>query len=175
MSHSNSVPPQAPRRIVTAHDAEGKSVQGNDTIVASEAGTLARENEIRTGMYWATVDGLPTNDNNTLEDGGERSVGLIQNGATNFRYTDLAPGARTVMHRTPSIDYNILIQGELIHITDDGTEKHLKNPGDALIQRSTLHAWRNPTNEWARWATVLVDAKPAVVNGEEKGPLTLTN
>jgi hypothetical protein len=51
---------------------------------------------------------------------------------------------------------------------EDGTEKHLKNPGDVVIQRGTLHAWKNPGRSWARWITVLIAAQPHVVraNGE---------
>ncbi|KIJ68493.1 hypothetical protein HYDPIDRAFT_125084 [Hydnomerulius pinastri MD-312] len=111
MSTSQSVPPPAPRRIVTSHGADGKSVQVDDSTIESEAAALGGAGQIRTGGYWATIDGLPTNDNNSSEDGGKRqlgTLGLIQSGATNFRYTDLAPGAVTPMHRTPSIDYNIL-------------------------------------------------------------------
>jgi uncharacterized cupin superfamily protein len=61
------------------------------------------------------------------------------------------------------------VKGELVLITDDGTEKHLKNPGDVVIQKGTAHAWKNPGTEWTRWATILTDAKPAVVNGQELG------
>jgi len=77
------------------------------------------------------------------------------------------------MHRTSSLDYNILVHGELILITEDGTEKHLKNPGDTVIQRGTMHAWRNPSNGWARWVTVLIAAEPAIVKGEALDPAFL--
>ncbi|KAH7916406.1 hypothetical protein BJ138DRAFT_1139659 [Hygrophoropsis aurantiaca] len=168
----SSFPPvlPGPRRIVTTHDAQGKAIASFDAEAPSSQ-MLGME-ALRTGSYWATLDGVPTNDNNSLEDGAARQVGehgLVAPGATNFKYTDLAPGASTPMHRTTSIDYNILISGELILITEAGEEKHIKNPGDAVIQKGTNHAWRNPTTEWARWATVLVDAKPAVVDGKELG------
>jgi uncharacterized cupin superfamily protein len=68
-----------------------------------------------------------------------------------------------------------IVKGELVLITDDGTEKHLKNPGDSVIQRGTAHAWKNPGKEWTRWVTVLVDAKPAVVNEQELGWLMETD
>jgi len=41
-------------------------------------------------------------------------------------------------------------------------EKHLKYPGDAVIQKGTALFGGTPGKEWVRWATVLVDAKPAV-------------
>lgn len=37
------------------------------------------------------------------------------------------------------------------------------------MQKGTLHAWKNPGTEWARWAAVIIDAEPAVVNGESLG------
>lgn len=55
-------------------------------------------------------------------------------------------------------------------ITEDGVEKHLKNPGDTVVQKGTLHAWRNPSKGWARWVTVLIAAEPAIVNGEALCP-----
>ncbi|EPQ60674.1 hypothetical protein GLOTRDRAFT_109082 [Gloeophyllum trabeum ATCC 11539] len=70
------------------------------------------------------------------------------------------------MHRSSSVDYNILIQGELTLVLEDGAETHLKNPGDVVIQKGTNHLWRNPSSGWARWVTVIIDAEPAIVNGE---------
>lgn len=65
---------------------------------------------------------------------------------------------------------NPIVAGELILILDDGNEVHLKNPGDVAIQKGTMHAWKNPSSQWARWITVLVDAKPAQVNGTALQP-----
>lgn len=48
---------------------------------------------------------------------------------------------------------------------EDGSETLLENPGDVVVQRGTIHGWKNPGPGWARWATVLIDAHPAVVNG----------
>ena len=53
---------------------------------------------------------------------------------------------------------------------EDGTEKHLKNSGDVVIQKGTLHAWRNPSQEWARWVSVLIAAEPAIAEGKQLPP-----
>lgn len=66
------------------------------------------------------------------------------------------------------------VQGELVLITEDGTEKHLKNPGDTVIQKGTMHAWRNPTDKWTRWITVLIAAEPSIFNGEPLEPAFLS-
>jgi hypothetical protein len=59
------------------------------------------------------------------------------------------------MHTTDSIDYAILLAGELVALMDDG--EHVMRPGDVLIQRGTRHGWRNRSKEMARIAFVLID------------------
>ncbi len=60
------------------------------------------------------------------------------------------------MHRTESIDYAILIEGELTMFLDD-SEVTMK-PGDVLIQRGTDHAWENRSETvTARIAFILID------------------
>ena len=66
----------------------------------------------------------------------------------------------------PSTFSSGVVEGELVLIMEDGVEKHMSKPGDTVIQRGTLHGWRNPGKTWTRWASVVVDATPAVVNGE---------
>jgi hypothetical protein len=61
------------------------------------------------------------------------------------------------MHETPTIDYAILLQGELVAIMDKG--ETVMRPGDVLIQRGTNHAWANRSSQMARIAFVLVDAQ----------------
>ena len=58
---------------------------------------------------------------------------------------------------------------------EDGTEKLIKNPGDAVVQKGTMHAWKNQSQEWARWVTVLIAAEPAVVDGKQLTPAFLVN
>jgi hypothetical protein len=67
--------------------------------------------------------------------------------------------------------YPYLVSGTLVLITEDGTETVLKNPGDTVIQKGTMHAWKNPSNtQPVRWISVLVAAKPATVNGGSLKP-----
>jgi len=171
---SISIPSELPdlRRIVTSHDSQGKSTVESDTLrrpqpIPSIPGVVS-------ARFWVTTDSVPTNDTNTSEDGGDRKIddtlnfGLVHPNGINLQYTDLAPGTTAPMHRTTSVDYNILIHGELILITEDGKETHLKNPGDTVIQKGTMHAWKNPSSTgWARWMTALIAAKPAIVDGKE--------
>mgnify|MGYP001194942253 CR=1 FL=1 len=64
------------------------------------------------------------------------------------------PDAELGWHRTETVDINMLLGGELILVLD--TEERTLHPGDVVIQRNTMHAWKNPTSEPVYWAAVLV-------------------
>jgi mannose-6-phosphate isomerase-like protein (cupin superfamily) len=67
------------------------------------------------------------------------------------------PPRHPLMHRTRTIDYAIIMAGEIDMLLDD-TEIHFK-AGDVLIQQGTNHAWVNRGSEPCRIAFVLIDAK----------------
>jgi len=67
------------------------------------------------------------------------------------------PPRNPFMHRTRSIDYAIVIEGEIDMLLDD-TEVHLKQ-GDILVQKATNHAWVNNSGKTCRICFVLIDAK----------------
>ncbi|KAF9535435.1 hypothetical protein CPB83DRAFT_841734 [Crepidotus variabilis] len=157
------------RRIVTTHDASGKSTIQSDTEVATkDTGMLG----LRAGRIWVTEDSIPTKDNNKIEDGGERVISersnfdIVPPHGTNIQTVELAPGGSIPMHRTSSLDYNILVSGKLVLVTEDGQEKHIHTAGDTVIQKGTLHGWKNPSSDQTvRWIVVAMAATPAVVNG----------
>jgi uncharacterized cupin superfamily protein len=62
-------------------------------------------------------------------------------------------------HKTDTIDYAIVLSGEIVAMMDEG-ETVLKT-GDVLVQRGTNHAWSNRTNETTYIAFILIDAEPA--------------
>lgn len=96
-------------------------------------------------------------------------LGLISSGGTVLRYCDFAPAYQTTMHRTQSIDYGIVVEGEVDCVLDSGEERRLRR-GDVLVQRATMHAWRNPSKtEWCRMIFVLQDCKPVFVGGHRLG------
>jgi mannose-6-phosphate isomerase-like protein (cupin superfamily) len=63
------------------------------------------------------------------------------------------------MHTTDTVDYGILVRGEMILELDDGKTVHL-HQGDCVVQNGTRHRWRNPSSEPALMAFVLIGAKP---------------
>ena len=170
------------RRIVTGHDAAGKAVVLRDeaapNVLARGAGGLASTQLWRTFATPADNSG-----------GDDPVVGEIVTpppaGGSVFRIVEFEPvgaeiegldngalaaalGARPAegaanrhpfTHRTDSIDYAIVLSGEIDMLMDD-SEVHCA-AGDVVVQRGTNHAWVNRGAETRRIAFVLIDAVPA--------------
>lgn len=64
-------------------------------------------------------------------------LGLVSGGGTVLRYVDFAPNYECMMHRTQSVDYGIVIEGQIESILDSG-EKQLMGRGDVMVQRATM-------------------------------------
>jgi len=77
---------------------------------------------------------------------------------TVIRIVCLQPHAASPMHRTESVDYGIVLEGEVHLVLDDGSDTRL-GPGDVVVQRGTDHAWENRTDSVTRIAFVLIDGK----------------
>jgi uncharacterized cupin superfamily protein len=71
---------------------------------------------------------------------------------------DMPPGSSAPMHRTKTIDYGIVLSGEVDLELDDGVELHLET-GDLVVQRATAHAWYNRSERVARMLFVMVDGE----------------
>ena len=140
------------RRVVTGHDNESRAIVLIDEGVKNVA-------EGRPGVSVAnvwTTQGFPV-DNDGHDDSGTRRVGTTLENGTVFRLLEIAPGAAPRNHRTDSIDYAIILSGE-IDMELDGSTVHLK-AGDVLVQRGTIHNWVNRGTEPCVIAFVLVAAK----------------
>ena len=147
------------RRVVTGHDASGRAVVEIDEVaknlVSSRPGATAC-------VVW-TTEGFPV-DNTGEEDAGLRKTGTTLDNGTVFRILELAPGVSPRNHRTDSIDYAVVMSGEVDMELDD-TTVHLK-AGDVLVQRGTIHNWVNRGTEPCVIAFVLIAAKPVSVGGK---------
>jgi len=149
-----SLPPI--RRVVTGHDANNVAKVLIDGIAPNDRGPPGRARV----LMWCT-DAMPTDIGigEGIEDMGSRMLGTSPPpSGTRFTINDLPPGAPGVMHRTETVDYCIVLAGEVDMEMDDSSI-HLK-AGDVVIQRGTNHSWINRGNEPARIAFVLIDAKP---------------
>ena len=145
------------RRIVTGHDAEGTAKVLIDAAASnwksSSPGTVST-------LIWST-DATPADIaiGEAIEDGGARILGTAPPAdGTRFAVIDFPPGNHGRMHRTETIDYVIVIAGEIDMDMDEETA-HLR-AGDVMVQRGTNHAWVNRGTTPARLAFVLIDARP---------------
>ncbi|HZQ34617.1 MAG TPA: cupin domain-containing protein [Dehalococcoidia bacterium] len=151
--------PAQVRRVVTGHDAQGRAVVKRDeTLDLDSRGVRAN---VAARVIW-TSESFPV-ENTGDEDTADRASGLTLANGTVFRVVEFAPGNAPRMHRTDSIDYAVVISGEIDMELDDEVV-HLK-AGDVLVQRGTIHNWLNRGSEPCRIAFVLIDAKPVAVAG----------
>ncbi|KAL4914081.1 RmlC-like cupin domain-containing protein [Aspergillus aurantiobrunneus] len=96
--------------------------------------------------------------------------GLVISTGSVCRIVDMRPGALSPMHRTVSLDYGVVLEGEVELVLDSGETRLLKR-GDVAVQRGTNHAWRNvsPDGSWARMLYVLTPAEGVEVGGVKLG------
>ena len=170
------------RRVVTGHDEDGKAI----VIMDGEASNVrVREaSGILSALFWVT-DSTPA-DISGVADEADREIGVAppEMGSI-FRIVEFPPekdidgtldnkemmkemGLDSIagagekprhpgMHRTESIDYAVIVTGEIDMLLDD-SEVHLK-AGDFVVQRGTNHAWVNRGEEPCRIAFILIGAK----------------
>jgi len=94
-----------------------------------------------------------------FEDMGTRKLGTPPPPhGTRFAVNDFPPGNTARMHRTETLDYVLVLGGEIDMDTDRGSVR--LRAGDVLVQRGTNHAWVNRSDRPARVAFILIDAKP---------------
>lgn len=154
-------PPSPPvRRIVTGHNASGKAVFRSDELLPVSP---IPSGDAAFSLVWTTA-AVPA-DNNDETDGRQRDAGLTLHQGSVIRIVDMLPGGASPMHRSSSIDYGIVLSGAVELELDDGAVT-TAYAGDIIVQRGTLHLWRNPSSDaMCRIAFVLIEAAPVQVNG----------
>jgi mannose-6-phosphate isomerase-like protein (cupin superfamily) len=171
------------RRIVTGKDASGKAI----ALIDAPAGSVHHRAELglTNALLWVT-DSTPA-DLSGQADAANRKIGIPPpSGGTIFRVVEFAPQREITadyetrlkiiqglglapeglsrerprdpgMHRTRTIDYAVILSGEIDMLLDD-SEVHLK-AGDVVVQRGTNHAWVNRGSAPCRVAFILIDGK----------------
>lgn len=175
--------PSSIRRVVTGKDSTGKAVAMIDGLAPNVH--QRSEMGLAITLLWVT-DSVPA-DLSSNEDAGTRKVGIPPpTGGTIFRVVEFGPENKVTadyetrlkviqgmglapegpsrehprdpaMHRTRTIDYAVILSGEIDMLLDD-SEVHLK-AGDVVVQRATNHAWVNRGNAPCQVAFILIDAK----------------
>ncbi|HTZ35383.1 MAG TPA: cupin domain-containing protein [Stellaceae bacterium] len=147
------------RRVVTGHDADGKAIVTIDEIARN---VVSPRPGVSASVAW-TSEGFPI-DNDGAADEALRQTGTTHANGTVFRIIEFAPGNAERNHRTDSLDYAVVLSGE-IDMDLDGAEVHLK-AGDVIVQRGTIHNWINRGSEPCVIAFVLIAAHSATAGGK---------
>ena len=172
------------RRVVTGHDAAGRSVfimdgaaphiysRGRGSAVVTElwetrsapatnAGTAETTDHPfrlappRNGTVFRVIEYPPDRERLAALEEQRRSA---DDGSGHAAAFDRASPRHPGFHKTDSVDYAIVLSGEIYALLDEG--EVLLEAGDVLIQRGTNHAWSNRSNAPATLAFVLIDAAP---------------
>jgi mannose-6-phosphate isomerase-like protein (cupin superfamily) len=177
--------PSKVRRIVTGHDQEGRSIVQEDGPPARSV-TLGGESGTTFHEIWSTHSAPAAIDRASGEP-AEPGINLLPPaGGTRIRILDIPPDDGTaaalpreavralfeaigaghtlpenpphpLMHRTETIDYGIVLEGEITLILDDG--ETTVRAGEIVVQRGTSHAWVNRSSSNARIAFILIDGR----------------
>ena len=147
------------RRVVTGHDADGKAVVAIDEISKDLSSHRQGAQFVN---IWST-SGFPV-DNMDPADAAKQIRGTTRENGTVFRVIEYAPGVAPRNHRTNSMDYAVVLSGEIDMVMDGETVRLCA--GDLLVQRGTIHDWVNSGKEACVIAFVLVSAKPVVAGGK---------
>src|ERR1700678_469223 len=144
--------PTIPRRVVTGHDGRGVSVFADDgpvpvvrtapdgALFYAVWGTDAMPARIGAASPHPTIHAL--------------TVPPPPNG-TKIRINEFPPGVVSPVHRTQSVDYGIVLDGEGVLVLADS--ETVLRAGDGVVQRGTSHRWENRSDQTARMAFILID------------------
>jgi len=147
------------RRVVTGHDDQGRARVLIDETVKNVASQ-------RPGALYSVIwssEGFPVNNDGDADPSGKK-IGTTISDGTVFRIVSFGPGVAPRNHRTDSIDYAVVMSGEIDMELDVG-KVHLK-AGDVLVQRGTIHNWVNTGSEPCVIAFTLVSAKSVTAGGK---------
>ena len=149
------------RRVVTGHDTLGKSVVLSDDAPPQQHSMHGLGVGADFHEMWSDARTVPELTADVASEPNERPFTIMPAAGHLLRILDVYPlkggGKRTVMHRTRTLDYVVVIEGELVLILDD-SEVILK-AGDVVVQRGTDHAWENRSGTVARAAFFHIDAR----------------
>lgn len=172
-SSGNSTGPSRPTRYMTDTDDDSDSFFANIPTEVPISLDLGQGASI--SMGYSTSGPGPVNMTNQ-QDMNVYLAGQSKppspwptNGGNTLIFVDTPPGASSEMHRTQSLDYTIQILGEVELSLSNGDMKVIR-PGDVVVQRGTLHKWRNTSDtQWSRFVGICSGAEPIV--SKNKGAL----
>ncbi|KAL1864815.1 hypothetical protein Plec18167_009647 [Paecilomyces lecythidis] len=167
-SPENNLRPHS--RFITTHNAPGQATF-SDAIPEPAPVRRVMGGEMEFSLMYTTpsfpVSMANDQDIKTYQGYLKNAPAITIPGGTVCRTVDFPPDYTSPMHRTPSCDFGIVIEGEVELVLDSGETRLLKR-GDVAVQRGTNHAWHNTSKDsWARMFYVLQSAEKLVVGGKE--------
>lgn len=174
------------RRVVTGHDENGKAIVIEDRLAPSVHTNPLRPGHISVDLWKTTASPVILRNTEPDPMTGPRQIHPVPHG-TVFRISEIAPeteavrnmsteqakavframgnekastaeqGRHPFMHRTETIDYAVVLSGEITMLLDD--QDVVLREGDVVIQRGTNHAWSNRSDKPALMLYVLIDGQ----------------
>jgi quercetin dioxygenase-like cupin family protein len=142
--------------VVTSVGADGSSVFGSASEV--DATAYPDRGGVEQWSVWGTADGVCLVGDGT--DPAVHAPPFPGEGGTRFFVVRLPPGLSGTFHTTDTVDYGVVIEGEIVLDLGDGGREVLP-AGTCIVQRGTSHAWRNQTTDPALVAFVVIGARRA--------------
>ncbi|HEX8055927.1 MAG TPA: cupin domain-containing protein [Novosphingobium sp.] len=136
------------RRVVTGLNADGKSC----VLIDGEVPRLGPG----PAVVWRT--GLPADNVGSEDTATPYDPAIFHDGGSTFMIVEVPPGYPHFMHATDTIDYLIVLAGELVMELETGEAR--MGPGTFIVDRGVIHAWRNDGPETVVLATVILPAHP---------------
>ncbi|KAK5082584.1 hypothetical protein LTR70_008312 [Exophiala xenobiotica] len=164
------------RRIVTDHTPDGKAIFGQDEVlrpanpVDPKGGPVPEGSLIPSFTSIFRTDTHPASPQGPWTDPHGKLQNLVGDTGVTCRTVDFppvpdgAPETVNIMHRTLSVDYGVVLEGEIDLVLDDG-ERTTMRRGDVVVQRGTVHLWNNRSGANCRVFFVLVPARAVRVEG----------
>ena len=137
------------RRVVTGLDAEGKSC----VVIDGPVPRLSQASN----LIWRTA-AVPADNAGRADTAAPYAMDMLHDGGSNFMLVELPVGMGRFMHATDTIDYLVVIEGRVTLELEAG--ETALGPGDFIVDRGVIHAWRNDGPDVAVMASVTLPALP---------------
>jgi quercetin dioxygenase-like cupin family protein len=158
-------------RYITTHNLDGEAVFISACQVPECAPTRSAGDDGNLALLYST-DTFPVQTQEEADVAVYDSFlhtppGLTPEHGTVLRVIDMQPQKETPMHRTVSVDYGVVLEGEVDLVLDSGQSRTMRR-GDVSIQRGTAHSFRNRSDkDWCRILFTFLPMQPLTVAGKQ--------
>lgn len=155
------------RQVVTGHTPNGEAIIDSDKELIPynpKDGSPGTPDEMAFITLWKT-DSFPARVQGPWEDFNGQRIPLNNSIGTTARIVDFPPGPG-IMHRTVTLDFGMVLFGEIVLELDNGVKTTMRQH-DLAVQRGTIHSWVNESDQICRMLFVLIPSEPIKVGDKE--------